>query len=184
MKAPLFEYPSFQYQIEDWDFKKRAILSKLKKEEFIRTPLQTFECDRQKNNNRYLYYFQNLIHKELNEFCQEAQVTCSMTDCWSVRYKQGDHQTVHNHRSWGFSGVLYVEYDPKHHTPTCFVSPWQDPRTDTTTLSYPQDVKEGTLVIVPSYTLHFVHPNQSRKQRTIISFDLLPKLPEHQAINS
>ena len=77
-----------------------------------------------------------------------------------------------------------MEYDLKHHTPTCFVAPWQDPRTDTTTLAYPQDVKEGTLVIVPSYTLHFVHPNQARKQRTIISFDLLPKLPEHQTINT
>jgi hypothetical protein len=106
-----------------------------------------------------------------------------MTDCWSVRYKQGDHQTIHNHKSWGFSGVLYVEYDPKLHTPTCFVAPWQDPRTDTTTLAFPPEVKEGTLVITPSYTLHFVHPNQSRKQRTIISFDLLPKLPDHQSIN-
>jgi hypothetical protein len=77
-----------------------------------------------------------------------------------------------------------VEYDPKIHQPTCFVAPWQDPRTDTTTLAYPQDVKEGTLVIVPSYTLHFVHPNQARKQRTIISFDLLPKLPDHQSINT
>jgi hypothetical protein len=54
-----------------------------------------------------------------------------MTDCWSVRYRKGDYQTVHNHKSWGFSLVLYVEYDPKVHTPTTFVCPWQDPRTDT-----------------------------------------------------
>jgi hypothetical protein len=182
MNTTLFEYPTFQYQVEDWDFKKKSILSKLKKEEFVRTPLQTFECDRQNNNNRYLPYFQDLFRSELNNFCQEAQVTCSMSDCWAVRYKQGDQQTIHNHRSWGFSGVLYVEFDPKHHTPTCFVAPWQDPRTDTTTLTYPQNVKEGTMFIFPSYTLHFVHPNQSRKQRTIISFDLLPKLPDHQSV--
>ena len=184
MKAPLFEYPSYQYQIDDWQFKKKGLLNRINSQKFVRTNLQTFETDRQTNKKSYLHYFQDLIRPQLFEFCQEAQVTCSMTDCWSVRYKQGDHQTVHNHKSWGFSGVLYVEYDPKHHTPTCFVAPWQDPRTDTTSLSYPQDVKEGTLFIVPSYTLHFVHPNQSRKQRTIISFDLLPKLPDHQSINN
>jgi Putative 2OG-Fe(II) oxygenase len=184
MKAPLFEYPSYQYQIDDWSFKKKGLLNRINSQKFVRTTLQTFETDRSTNKKSYLHYFQDLIKPQLFEFCQEAQVTCSMTDCWAVRYKQGDQQTVHTHRGWGFSGVVYVEYDPKHHTPTCFVAPWQDPRTDTTTLAYPQNVKEGTLVIVPSYTLHFVHPNQSRKQRTIISFDLLPKLPEHQSINT
>ena len=184
MKAPLFEYPSYQYQIDDRDFKKKSLLKRINAQNFIRTTLQTFETDRSTNNKSYLHYFQDLIRPQLFEFCQKAQVTCSMTDCWAVRYKQGDQQTVHNHKSWGFSGVLYVEYDPKIHQPTCFVAPWQDPRTDTTTLAYPQDVKEGTLVIVPSYTLHYATPNLSNKTRTIISADLLPKLPDHQSINT
>ena len=102
-----------------------------------------------------------------------------MLDC---AISKGDHQTIHNHKSWGFSGILYVDYDPEVHTPTCFVAPWQDPRTDTTSLAYPQDVKEGTLIIAPSYTLHFVHPNRVRKPRTIMSFDLLPNLPYHQSV--
>ena len=183
MKAPLFEYPTYQYQIKDWEFKKKGLLKRLKEEKFIRTPLQTFETDRQTNNKSYLHYFQDLIKDELWEFVQEAQVTCSMTDCWAVRYQRGDQQTIHNHRSFGFSGILYVEYDPKIHTPTCFVAPWQDPRSDTTSLAYPQNVKEGTIFIAPSYTLHFVHPNQVRKHRTIIAFDLLPKLPDHQSVD-
>ena len=124
MKAPLFEYPSYQYQIKDWEFKKKGLLKRLKGENFIRTRLQTFETDRQTNNKNYLHYFQELI------------------------------------------------------------PPWQDPRQDTTSLAYPKDVKEGTLFISPSSTLHFVHPNQVRKHRTIISFDLQPELPEHQKINN
>ncbi len=43
---------------------------------------------------------------------------------------------------------------------------------------------EGTLFIVPSYTLHYATPNLSNKTRTVISADLLPKLPEHQTINN
>ena len=75
-----------------------------------------------------------------------------------------------------------MEYDPTVHTPTCFVAPWNDPRSDTTSLSTPSNVKEGTVFIAPSWALHFVNPNQTRKQRTVVVFDLLPVLPEHQSI--
>ena len=103
----------------------------------------------------------------------EAQVSCSMSDAWLTSYDKGDHQTIHNHRSYGFSGIIYIEYDPSVHTPTCFVAPWQDPKTDKTILKFP-DVQEGTMLIFPSYTLHFVQPNKSDKRRVILSFDLLP----------
>ena len=91
MRAPLFEYPSFQYQVEDFDFKKKGLLKRIKEEKFVRTSLQTFETDRQTNKKSYLHYFQDLIRPELFEFCREAQVTCSMSDCWAVRYQKGDH---------------------------------------------------------------------------------------------
>jgi len=182
MKTQLFEYSAYQYKVDDWDFKKKGLLKRLKEKEFYRTELQNFETDRKTSKKSYLHYFQDLIKPQLFEFCQEAQVTCSMTDCWTVRYQKGDYQTVHNHRSWGYSGVLYVDFDPKVHTPTVFVAPWQNPRNDTTILARPL-VEEGTMVIVPSYTLHYAAPNQARKQRTIISFDLLPKLPDHQSVN-
>jgi len=183
MKAPLFEFPSYQYEVDDWEFKKKGLLNRINKSKFIRTELQTFETDRQTAGKTYVHYLQDFLKPLLFEFCEEAKVTCSMTDAWAVRYQKGDQQTIHNHRGWGFSGILYVEYDSKVHTPTCFMAPWQDPRYDTTSLAMPKNVKEGTLLISPSFTHHFVHPNQARKHRTVIAFDLLPKLPDHQSIN-
>ena len=188
MKAPLFEFPSYQYKVKDWDFKKKGILRRIDDQKFIRKIpgqkiLLNHEGDRQTNNKSYVHYLSQLLSDELNEFCEEAQITCEMTDAWCVRYQKGDHQIVHNHRGWGFSAVLYVEYDPKVHTPTCFVAPWQEAKSDRTLFSYPQDVEEGTLFIFPSYTHHFVNPNKARKHRTVISFDLLPQLPEHQSLN-
>ena len=182
MKAPLFEFPSYQYEIKDWEFKKKGLLSRINKGKFIRTELQTFETDRQTCGKSYVRYMVEFLSHELNEFCQEAEVSCSVSDAWTVKYQKGDQQTVHNHRGWGFSGILYVEYDPEVHTPTCFVAPWQEPRSDTTSLAQPV-VKEGSIFIAPSWALHFVHPNQTRKQRTVVVFDLLPELPSHQAIN-
>ena len=183
MKAPLFEFPSYQYEVSDWDFKKKGLLNRINKSDFKRTELQTFETDRQTAGKTYVHYMQDFLKDILWEFCKEAEVTCGMTDAWCVRYQKGDQQTIHNHRGWGFSGVLYVEFDPKVHTPTCFMAPWQNPTNDTTILVYPQDIKEGTLVITPSVTHHYVDPNLSRKPRTVISFDLLPQLPEHQSLN-
>ena len=97
MKTPLFEYPSFQYEVSDWDFKKRGLLNRINKSKFIRTKLQTFETDRQTCGKSYVKYFEDFLQPELSEFCQEAEVTCAMTDAWCVKYQKGDHQTIHNH---------------------------------------------------------------------------------------
>ena len=183
MKAPLFEFPSYQYEISDWEFKKKGLLSRINKSKFIRTEFQTFETDRQTSGKSYVRYMEEFLQPELSEFCQEAKVSCGVSDAWCVKYQKGDQQTIHNHKGWGFSGILYVEYDPKVHTPTCFMAPWNDPRTDTTSLMFPSDIKEGTVFISPSFTHHFTNPNQSRKPRTVISFDLLPQLPIHQSLN-
>ena len=175
MKVSLFDFPSYQYEVDDWEFKKKGLLNRINKSNFERTQLQTFETDRKTAGKSYVHYLEDFLRPLLFEFCKEAEVTCSMTDAWCVRYQKGDQQTVHNHRSFGFSGVLYVEYDPKVHAPTTFVAPWNDPRTDRTLLSYPPMVEEGFLFIVPSYTLHYVPYNTSRKQRVVVSFDLLPQ---------
>ena len=183
MKKPFFEYPSYQYEVSDWEFKKKGLLKRINDKNFVRDFHSSFEGDRSTNEKTYVRYLSELLNPELSEFCTEVKVSCTMTDAWTVRYQKGDYQSVHNHRGWGFSGILYVEYDPKVHTPTCFVAPWQNPVSDTTSLAFPSKVKEGTLFIAPSWALHFVHPNQTRKQRTVVVFDLLPELPEHQAIN-
>ncbi len=167
MKTHLFDYSFYKYQIPDWNSKKNDIQSS----NFERDSLDNFWTNRGSDN--YSDKVTSIIHPELSLFCMEAQVSCSMSDAWLTSYDKGDHQTIHNHRSYGFSGIIYIEYDPSVHTPTCFVAPWQDPKTDKTILKFP-DVQEGTMLIFPSYTLHFVQPNKSDKRRVILSFDLLP----------
>ena len=176
MKIPLFEYHSFYYVIDDWEFKKKGLLNRINKQKFIRTEMQRFETDRQTHKNSYLNFLIELLKPTLQKFCEEVEVSCKMTDAWCVKYYKGDFQTIHNHRAWGFTGILYVDYDPEVHTPTTFMAPWQDPRTDTTLLTNPPYVNEGIIFITPSYTHHYVEPNHSDKIRTIISFDLLPQL--------
>ena len=42
-----------------------------------------------------------------------------------------------------------------------------------TLLMFPK-VEEGSVFIIPSFCHHFVYPNETNKQRVVISFDLLP----------
>ena len=98
MKAPLFEFPSYQYEVSDWEFKKKGLLNRINKTEFKRTKLQTFETDRQTDKSKaWVHYLQDFLRPLLFEFCKEAQVSCSMSDAWCVRYQKGDHQTILNH---------------------------------------------------------------------------------------
>ena len=134
---------------------------------------------------------QVLVYGEFSKYTQDYDLVDSVDNKGKQskvkQYKGTYSKVAETSTRWDWVPLdkiqqIYVDYDPKVHTPTCFVAPWQDPRTDTTSLAYPQNVKEGTIFISPSYTLHFVHPNQVRKHRTIISFDLLPKLPDHQSV--
>ena len=116
MKAPLFDFPSYQYEVEDWEFKKKGLLNRINKSKFIRTKFQTFETDRQTCEKSYVRYFEDFLRDELWEFCKEAQVTCSMTDAWCVRYQKGDHQTVHNHHHQKVEQykIIYEFFEPNY----------------------------------------------------------------------
>ena len=100
MKIPLFEYPSFYYVIDDWEFKKKGLLNRINKQKFIRTEMQRFETDRHTHKNSYLNFLIELLKPTLQKFCEEAEVSCKMTDAWCVKYYKGDFQTIHNHRAW------------------------------------------------------------------------------------
>ena len=188
MKESLFEVPLYRYEISDWEFKKNELLNCINKQKFVRkVPYEnnvflTHEGDRQTNKKTYVRYLSELLIAELNEFCQEAKVTCKMTDAWCVRYKKGDYQGVHNHRGYGFSGIIYLEYDSKVHSPTSFVDPFHHPINDCTNICTPQYIKEGVMVIFPSSILHYVEPNNVNKPRMAVSFDLLPETPKHRRV--
>ncbi len=174
MIEPLFVVPIFKYECKDWDFKKKKILTKVERKNFRRSSLQTFNSDRGSNDLLFKSCFIETFSEELSEFAKELGVQkIAVTDVWTVKYDSDDYQGPHNHRSYSYSGILYVEYDDRAHSPTIFVGPWNDPITDTTQLNMPQNIKEGTIVFFPSVLLHYAPQNKSRKKRTIISFDLL-----------
>ena len=112
MKAPLLNVLPINIRSKTGS-SRRKVGKRIKEEKFVRTDLQTFKFDRQTNKKSYLHYFRDLIKDELWEFVQEAQVTCSMTDVWTVRYQKGDQQTILAIRSKEFTGIFMLSMTPK-----------------------------------------------------------------------
>ena len=172
MIGNLFSVRYVSVQAEDWDRKKPELEALLRDHEFERHGLAQFDTDRHNNGNRYVEPFCRIFGDELNRFGMEMGLTrLQVGAIWAVRYGRRDYHAVHNHRSTGYSGILYLDYDEEEHTPSIHVSPWNDPVTDTTQLSAPP-VREGTLVFVPSSVLHYTRPNESDRLRQIVAFDM------------
>ena len=158
---------------KNWHNKKNKIKSLLDHSTFYRTDLIDFETDRYKNNKSYMKNFSEIFSDELSMFAQEYKLSqITFNDMWCVSYQQGDYQLAHNHGSKGFSGILYLDYDEKNHTPTYFLSPLMDPIADMHAILN-LSAKEGDMIIFPSNILHYNKVNKSTIPRTVISFDIL-----------
>ena len=174
MKNTLFQTPYYQYSVSNWQEKKKQLLSLLDNGKF--KYCDQFFSDRSQNSNTYLKDFTNIIQTELENFRLELGLsTIFVTDVWTVKYKTGDFHAPHTHSSFGYSGVLYLDYDQYQHTGTCFVNPITNPITDLTDGMAPT-VYEGDIVLTPSNILHFTYPNKSIKDRIIMGFDIKFKL--------
>ena len=172
MIGNLFSVRYVSVQTDNWDEKKKELKGLLYEHEFERLDMAEFDTDRHINNNRYVGDFCRIFTDELNKFGMEMGLRrLDIGAMWAVKYGRGDYHAVHNHRSTGYSGILYVDYDEDEHTPSIHVSPWNDPLTDTTQLAAP-GVREGTMIFVPSNVLHYTKPNNSDKLRQIVAFDM------------
>ena len=124
-------------------------------------------------NKFYAEDFDTLLGNEFKLFQDETGLpSISLIDIWFVEYEKGDYQLPHNHRSNGFSGILYVNFNEEKHPLTTIIQPWNGIFDDETKMINVYG-KEGTLIIMPSNLLHFSIPNQSDHKKTVISFDLL-----------
>ena len=170
----LFHIPLFSYEVKEWDRKKKALLSRINKNEFGYFGLNDFQTDRHAKKNRYALDFESIFDDELSEFKKDANLEyLRVLDIWTLKYtKKNENHCPHNHRSTGFTGLLYLEYDPKVHEPTKFIGPWNDPVDDKTQLAILPDPKPGVIYIWPSVMLHYADGMKTNKLRMVTSWDM------------
>ena len=129
------------------------------------------------NRNKLFFdKFENCFKDNLNEICKSFEIShYKIIDIWTISYKKNDYHKVHNHRTIGLTGIIYLEYDEFEHEPIYFIVPYNDPVKDTSLTYKPKNIKEGSFIVFPSFLNHFSNPNLSNKERKILAFDLVSK---------
>jgi len=170
----LFYVPLFSYEINEWDRKKKALLSKVNRHGFDYYGMNDFRTDRHSKKNSYSLDFESIFKEELEQFKEDGKFNfLEVLDIWTLKYtKKYENHCPHNHRSTGYSGLIYLEYDKKVHEPTKFIGPWNDPVLDTTNLASIPNPREGVMYIWPSALVHYVDAMKTDKLRVATSWDM------------
>lgn len=172
MISTMFSIPLVRYSLSDWDSKKRFLMSTLESRQLTMGSERVWSDYADKSSeNLLLSTITGTLRDELDQFAQDFRCEPSIVRAWFEKAYQNNHHPVHNHGHGGWSAVLYLDYAPDEHTPTIFVSPFDHFITGEQ-LTYVPDVKEGDLILFPSFLHHYTQPNESEIPRAVLSFNL------------
>tara|TARA_R100000908_G_C3697911_1_gene109571 strand:+ start:126 stop:752 length:627 start_codon:yes stop_codon:yes gene_type:complete len=164
-------YPFFHFSLSQWLGKKQLILKNLPKTGFT----DYHELERSEDNiPEYAQVVHECINDEMQKVARIIGYPAVLLGMWFERSAKNQRHSAHNHGACGYSAVLYVDFDPEVHDSTRFYMPFPDPMTGSIT-NFNPPVKEGDLIVFPSYMLHEATPNQSDKDRLVVSFNLMGK---------
>ena len=170
----LFYCPLYYYEVQNWEKKKDALFNSVSRNSFERHDLNNFLTDQTNRTFDYSDDFSNIFSDELSQFMSDISTDLiEITRIWTVKYlSKGSHHCPHNHKSTGYTGLLYHSFDPEVHEPVRFIGPWNNPVTDKSIITSLPDPKEGVMYIWPSHLVHYVDPMTTDKLRMVTSWDM------------
>ena len=176
----LFSIPIAHYEIENWEQNKKKIMSVLPtlgREHLESNGEQHTDFFHQDSENwelpPYADTIIDIIEPYLAEFTDRRRI--EFTDLWCQTSYKGQNHGLHNHGHSGWSAVIYVDFDPKVHQATQFISPFNNPWSGRLE-SFIPPAKEGDMVIFPATIHHEALANESDKSRTVVVFNLRGKV--------
>lgn len=182
MIETMFSIPVVKYSLTNWKDKKEQFLTLLEKQTlalgeecvysdyaYEKTPDE--QLDLYNPQSDYLATVRSLVADEMEQFARDLDCEPVIVRTWFERAYKKMYHPIHTHGHGGWSAVLYIEYDPNVHTSTVFVSPFNHFVTGMQ-LCYMPEVKEGDLILFPSFLLHYTQPNETDVRRTVASFNV------------
>jgi hypothetical protein len=169
----MFYVPLYQYQVKEWDVKKKQLLNLYEKicNEFVEGDNLTTNFHSQSFQTTEGIH--QIFTQEIEDFLCDIQCQkSSLTYAWFEKANSGGFHGVHNHGPFGYSSVCFINYNEKEHTPTKFLCPFNNFLTGRNLIHIPTHIVEGSLIFFPSMITHFTDPNTSNDERLIVSFNL------------
>ena len=185
----MFNVPFAIFDCIDWENKKQKLNELSQSQQIIcekqsdHTPVATdfYEND---EGQSYCEEIAELFKREIHAFYNQLQIQDSMkiSQAWFEFADQGMYHPTHNHGAIGYSAICYIDFDPKLHSSTTFIAPYNN-FMNGQMLKCKLDVTEGTLIFFPSVIHHYSTPNISDVTRKILSFNMIPELMlEHHSL--
>ncbi len=113
------------------------------------------------------------------------EVEIRIVNSWMNLYNKGDWQEPHHHITFpefiNFSGVIFINYNKESDAPFYFENMNLDHTISGYTTIMKQDpimyppIKEGDMIVFPSFVRHGVHVQKQESNRTTLSFNLCVK---------
>lgn len=161
--------------IEDWQNKKTALENLvdwedpecLFPEQF--TDFYKYISPGDDCGTKYTKDFINILKPELISIAHSLGGSIKIKDLWAQRYHKNMYMQPHTHGHQDYSAVLYHDFC-KGHKSTIFFAPYKNPL-DGIDFIHAPEIKEGDMIVFPSFLMHFAEPNLIEAQRTIFSFN-------------
>ena len=180
-----FAIPFANYKIPDWDRKKGQLMEiyneyskdNLEEQQKHLKPYadQVTDYSTDGESGRYCHLIDPILREDFTHILSafgHRGYNFKIGAAWFQYYESSHGHPVHNHGFGGYSSALFIEYDPKSHRPTTFVSPFLN-NFDGNVVDYmPADVEEGHLLVFPTSLLHYAPTNTTNVRRTILSMNI------------
>ena len=190
---PLYSVPLLHLKVEDWENKKKPFFDLYNKRTSDNTIFKSVGKSLYDVETDYHYQFneQNYdgiteciidnLGNELEIITKIYEMDISIENSWFEKSVKAKYHSVHNHGHMGLSAVLFMKFDPKYHTPTIFINPItaSDGRCGPQN-EMPPGIREGSLIVFPSYLNHYTSPCETDVERVIMSFNMLLEMPEDE----
>jgi len=169
----MFSIPLVHIKVDEWERKKNDITKIFSKSDLTIDPLEKVRSDFSTKGKSYNGKVQKIFSNEIQTLEQFGDMkNLRVSNSWIESADRNMYHQIHNHGALGYSAVCFVDYDETHHSPTQFVSPFNN-FLNGSILSYsPEQISEGSLLFFPSMIHHYTIPNESDIERTILSFNI------------
>jgi hypothetical protein len=181
---PLYSVPLIHLKLNDWEEKKEVLMKRYEtissnpdhfKQEgegkySVHTDFHKTYDDKDFSTTELIYQY---FDRELEFISEIFSCPVELNNSWFERSTRNKQHTPHNHGNSGLSCVVFLKFDPKYHCPTVFIDPNLASDSPVAPLNeMPSGIREGSMIVFPSYLYHYTLPNESDVDRIILSFNM------------